>query len=304
MTALPDAEGTARPPAHFDRSADERTDAGLVDAVRRDPGTRVLVVRGDAARISGGPAPRLQWTSADAAPEGASWAFLGRDADGAALLLARVRDRERPDDTWMSLRAIGGALSAREAEIFTTAVGLGQWLDDFGFCPRCGHTAELRTAGWSRVCTACGAEHFPRTDPAVIVAVSSADRPDRLLLGSNAMWGADRFSCFAGFVEAGESAEGAVQRELLEEAGVRLEDVRYRRSQAWPYPRSLMLGFSARAVDDAQARPDGEEIAAVRWFTRSQIGDALQENGAGGLLLPGRSSIARELIEQWHRESA
>ncbi len=110
----------------------------------------------------------------------------------------------------------------------------------------------MRQAGWARHCPVCGREHFPRTDPAVIVAITSAHDPDRLLLGSNALWDANRFSCFAGFVEAGESLEAAVLREVREEAGVDVRDIRYRGSQAWPYPRSLMLGFLATsAADDA-----------------------------------------------------
>jgi NAD+ diphosphatase len=159
----------------------------------------------------------------------------------------------------------------------------------------------VRSAGWSRHCPSCGREHFPRTDPAVIVAITSARHPDRLLLGSNAMWAGTRFSCFAGFVEAGESLEAAVAREVREEAGVEVVDVRYRGSQAWPYPRSLMLGFLATATDDAAAEPDGDEILEVRWFERSEIGAGLA--GESDLLLPGRASIAHRLISDWHAGS-
>ncbi len=119
-----------------------------------------------------------------------------------------------------------------------------------------------------------------------------AHDPDLLLLGSNALWGADRYSCFAGFVEAGESLEAAVQREVAEESGIAVDVVTYRGSQAWPYPRSLMVGFLASAVDDGAARPDGAEIVAVRWFTRDEIGAALA--GESVMALPGlrRSRIA------------
>jgi NAD+ diphosphatase len=132
----------------------------------------------------------------------------------------------------------------------------------------------------------------------VIVAIGSARHPDRLLLGSNALWGADRYSCFAGFVEAGESLESAVVREVREEAGVDLVDVRFHGSQAWPYPRSLMVGFLATAADDDAAEPDGEEIVSVRWFTRDEVGAAL--DGASEFTLPGPASISRGLIEAWH----
>lgn len=131
----------------------------------------------------------------------------------------------------------------------------------------------------------------------MIVAVTSSHDPDLLLLGSNALWGLDRFSCFAGFVEAGESLEATVRREVAEECGVEVGAVRYRGSQAWPYPRSLMVGFLATAVDDDAARADGDEIAAVRWFTRAEIAAALR--GEGDVMLPGTASIAHRLIRDW-----
>src|SRR5699024_5367722 len=126
-----------------------------------------------------------------------------------------------------------------------TGVALGRWLRDARYCPGCGSLTTMAMSGWSKRCDACRREHFPRTDPAVIVAPMSADG-ERLLLGANAAWRGEMYSCFAGFVEAGESAETTVHRELAEETGVRLTDVRYLESQAWPYPRSLMLGFHAR----------------------------------------------------------
>ncbi len=167
-----------------------------------------------------------------------------------------------------------GDLPADEAEILGTAVALAGWLRDAAFCPACGTHTLVRQAGWSRHCPNCGREHFPRTDPAVIVLVSSADDPNRVLLGANAAWGGSRYSCFAGFAEAGESLEATVAREVFEEAGVRLTDIEYRGSQVWPYPRSLMLGFRARAIRDDEARADGAEIADVRWFDRSEVGAA------------------------------
>jgi len=160
----------------------------------------------------------------------------------------------------------------------------------------------LADAGWSRRCPSCGRQHFPRTDPAVIVAITSAVDPDILLLGTNALWDANHFSCFAGFVEAGESLESAVRREVAEESGITVATAEYRGSQAWPYPRSLMLGFLATAADDDAARADGDEIAALRWFTRDEIGAGLE--GEGDVVLPGTASIAHRLIRDWHAGTA
>lgn len=284
-----------------DRSAAERDRADLLDALRCATDTRVLAVRRDAAPVLDG---RLHLLDVPAVGDPAAWAFLGRTADGRALLLAALGDDAVvdgiPDAAWTALRTGSGDLPVGEAEVLTTAVALAGWLRDAAFCPACGARADVRHAGWSRHCPSCGREHFPRTDPAVIVLVTSAD--DRVLLGANAAWGGSRFSCFAGFAEAGESLEEAVEREVGEEAGVRLSDVEYRGSQSWPYPRSLMLGFRARVVDEAEARPDGDEIVEVRWFDRDEIGSALR--GEGPVQLPGPASIARRLIDAWFRGEA
>ncbi|SDQ07127.1 NAD(+) diphosphatase [Microbacterium sp. cf332] len=288
----------------FEPSPAERADDTLIERLRAESTTRVLQVRGDRARVRG---DRLVWAAAadvvEQAPS-AEWAFLGRASDGSARLVAASpaatadAGTDRDDEaTWSSLRTSGGDLVDEDAGAFVTAVALGRWFADFGFCPRCGSPARLRSAGWSRQCTGCGREQFPRTDPAVIVAVRDT-RDERLLLGQNASWAADgRFSTFAGFVEAGESLETAIRREVEEEAGVVVDDLEYRGSQAWPYPRSLMLGFHAVAADQPQARPDGEEIVAVRWFDRDEIRSALA--GEGPVALPGSASIARRLIADW-----
>lgn len=304
MTA-PDS--TSLPPLArpgLDRAAEERLTPGLVDALKTDAATRVLVIVGDSAPLATPDA--LLWRGPTEVPDGAEWAFLGRHDDGGALLAAVFPTQEdelfSAPAGWAGLRSAGAALTPAEAGAFVEALSLGRWLLDAPFCPACGHRTTLGDAGWSRRCPNCGRQHFPRTDPAVIVAITSAEDPDLLLLGSNALWGADRFSCFAGFVEAGESLEGAVRREVAEESGVEVGVVTYRGSQAWPYPRSLMVGFLAAALDDGAAEADGDEIAAVRWFTREEIGRALA--GEGDIVLPGRASIAHRLIADWHTERA
>ncbi|GAA1992412.1 NAD(+) diphosphatase [Microbacterium pumilum] len=298
-TQLPPLAGSA-----IDRAAEERATENLIESARADAASRVLVIAGDAAPLA--EPGRLMWSRAEDVPDGGVWAFLGRDPEGNALLTAVFATGEEPlfaaPAGWAGLRVVGGSLEQSDADAFVEALSLGRWLLDSPYCPACGTLADLGDAGWSRRCPHCGRQHFPRTDPAVIVAITSADDPDRLLLGSNALWGANRFSCFAGFVEAGESLEAAVRRELLEEAGVDAVDIRYRGSQAWPYPRSLMVGYLATAADDAAAEPDGEEIIAVRWFTRDEIGAGLA--GESDLLLPGRASIAHRLVSGWFKGDA
>jgi NAD+ diphosphatase len=288
----------------LNRAAEERTTPGLLDSARIDPASRVLVLDGDRAPLASPGA--LHWVAPEDAPESAAWAFLGRTAEGRPILLAAISGADaEPFDApagWRSLRTAGGDLADGDAAAFVTGLSLGRWLLDAPHCPACGALTMVVDAGWSRRCPSCGRQHFPRTDPAVIVAVTSPEDPDRLLLGSNALWGADRFSCFAGFVEAGESLEAAVVREVGEEAGVSVSHVRYRGSQAWPYPRSLMVGFLATADAEAAARPDGQEIVAVRWFSRDEIGAGLA--GESDLVLPGTASIAHRLIRDWHRGAA
>lgn len=285
-------------PRTFDRAAELRTEPDVIDRLRAEPDTRVVVVRDRRLRVQDGVVRRVAAAEVGAA----EWALLGRDADGAALLLASAPSETdsidaAPQERWLGLREAGD-LDPFEAEIFVTAIAVAGWLSDVRHCAACGDRLELRNGGWSRHCPGCGADHFPRTDPAVIVAVESADG-EKLLLGANARWRGTMYSCFAGFVEAGESMEDTVHRELAEEADVRLRELRYISSQPWPYPRSLMVGFRAVAADE-RAAGDGEEIIDVRWLTRAEIGTALAGEGPVGL--PGRSSIARQMIEQWYEE--
>lgn len=286
----------------LDRAADLREEPEVIDRLRHEPGTRAIVVREGRARVTSSALLRVPPSE----PVDAAWALLGRDADGTPLLLAALSPEVEvvdtaPDETWLGLRDLGARLEPAETELLIEALALAAWLRDAPFCPACGGATELRQAGWSRHCLVCGRQHFPRTDPAVIVAVESADG-ERLLLGANANWGGRMYSCFAGFVEAGESLESTVHREIEEESGVRLSALRYLSSQAWPFPRSLMVGFRAVVDDEAAARPDGEEIIDVRWFTRAEIASALE--GAGPVGLPGPASIARALIVDWLEDTA
>ena len=286
------------PVSPIDRSAADRDIPDALVVLAREPEARVLMLRRGRAPLDA--AGSLVLVPADGFPADRIVAFLGRDAVG-VVLLALLDDDVEADadaaphaDSWAELREVGGALSPVDAALFVEALSLARWIRDAPFCSACGGRAELRQAGWSRHCPACGREHFPRTDPAVIVAVTDGTR---LLLGSNAAWPAGRYSCFAGFVEAGESAEAALVREIEEEAGVVIDALEYVGSQAWPYPRSLMLGYLASTADSSAARPDGSEIIDVRWFERDEIAEALAAEG--DVTLPGSSSISRALIERW-----
>ena len=286
----------------LDRAAKLREEPGVLDRLRDDPSTRVIVVREGRVRVVDSALLRVS----PSAVVDATWALLGRDEDGAALLLAAAPPETdsldaAPDEIWLGLRDLGGRIDARESEILIGAIALAGWLRDAPFCPACGGATEVRQGGWSRRCLVCGRDHFPRTDPAVIVAVESRDG-ERLLLGANANWGGRMYSCFAGFTEAGESLEATVHREIEEESGVRLSSLRYISSQAWPFPRSLMVGFRAVVDDESTAVADGEEIIDVRWFTRAEIGSALDGDGPVGL--PGPASIARALIVDWYEDRA
>jgi NAD+ diphosphatase len=146
--------------------------------------------------------------------------------------------------------------------------------------------------GWVRTCASDEKEFYPRTDPAIIAAI--IDDEDRILLGSQGIWEDNRWSVLAGFVEPGESLSAAVEREIFEEAGVRVSDIEYLASQSWPFPYSLMVGFKARARGKQELIPDALEIEKLRWFSREEIEAEVHE-----ILLPGKLSIARALIENW-----
>jgi NAD+ diphosphatase len=286
------------------RDADARVRPELFAELAVDPACRVLPLWNGKAPMAG---DRLALSPAAAAADADVLFYLGRstepdtDADiGAPIVGAVITDAAaaaiEPDpERWVSLRDSGDSLGAGNSALLTAAVALVNWHASSGHCPRCGAATVPELAGWSRRCPACLNEIFPRTDPAVIVLVLDDD--DRLLLGSNVLWPAGRYSLLAGFVEAGESLENAVCREIAEESGLTVENPRYLGSQPWPFPRSMMLGFSARVaagVDPGDLRPDGEEIVDLRWFSREQ----LREESAT-LLLPGKTSIARHLIDLW-----
>ncbi|HWR86708.1 MAG TPA: NAD(+) diphosphatase [Rhodoglobus sp.] len=283
-----------------DRDAAARERPQLFDELWADPTTRILPIHQGTAMLSAPDA--LALLPAAAAPEGGLRVYLGRSLAESApepvgtpiVAVEYTDDPQLAEADWGNLRSLAGTLSDRDAGLFTEALAILNWHASHRFSPRSGEPTVVERGGWVRRDPVTGTEIFPRTDPAVIVGITDAD--DRLLLGSNALWEADRYSLLAGFVEPGESLEAAVQREILEESGLPVIDPVYLGSQPWPFPASLMVGFTAR-VDpafDGVPQADGDEIRDLRWFTRGELAAAL-----GEIKLPGRASIARAIIEQW-----
>lgn len=221
--------------------------------------------------------------------------FLGLRGEQ-AWFAARTAETDADAAPRIDLRSAAALWPGFEASVFAQARAVLHWQSRHRHCSVCGGALAFLRGGWLGRCGACAAEHYPRTDPAVIVAITDGER---LLLGRQASWPPHRYSTLAGFVEPGESLEQTVVREVFEESGVRVRASRYLASQPWPFPGSLMLGFVARAEPDEPRASD--ELEDARWFTRDQIGAAMRgESGAGGLLLSPSISISRWLIETWY----
>ena len=309
------ADGPPLARTALDRAAQHRTDEGwLADAWKRGKVLLIDVEKGGRALVRDRADGGVELVLADPAeaPEDAHY-FLGVDPDGTPLFMIDTALPELAGARPATLRDSGHLLDARDAGVFTAAAALGNWHVSHRYSPRSGRPTRAIEGGWSRV-DEDGQQMWPRTDPAMIVLVHDgvAGAEGRCLLGHNAAWGqagsVRRFSCLAGFVEPGESAEAAVVREVAEEVGVRLRSLHYEASQSWPYPGSLMLGFTAVADRDQRIVVDPEEIAEARWFTRTDITQMIEggyvEPGTGvAMNLPMRSSIAFFLIERWLTDS-
>ncbi len=307
--------GSVRPPrrppiapalARSELDRDYLSRLGGVDALLEDSSTRLVVLHeGRALGTSEGALALVDPTAVEVDPDAV--VFLGRarasSADleqGAAVLALVVSEADAvrlgEQGSWLDLRRVGALLTPRDAGLFTQALALANWHGTAAFSSATGEATSVAQAGWVRIDPSTGRESYPRTDPAVIVAVLDDD--DRILLGSNVEWDERRFSLLAGFVEPGESLEAAVIREIFEEAGLVVEDPEYRGSQPWPFPASLMVGFEARvaAGEPSEPRPDGTELRELRWFTREELA---ADAASGRVLLPGPASIARAIVEDW-----
>ena len=290
----------------LERYTEQRGDNDWIAARMLDPAARFLLLREDGRLLVNAgqrtmreldPAERQRFAAA------VEPAYLG-NAGGVDRFLLRL-DAELADAAacelgaeFVQLRHAGRHWPAFDAGLFAYALGLANWQGRTRYCSNCAAPLLLEAAGHRAKCTnpQCGMEHFPRTDPAVIVIVEYGDA---CLLGRMPRLPPGRFTTLAGFVEPGETLEDAVRREVFEEAGVRIADCDYHSSQPWPFPASIMLGFTARAED---ARIEvGPELAEARWFTAEQMLSGLAERS---LVLPPRVSVAYRLIEHWLQKSA
>ena len=311
--ALPGAEQ-----ARLDRDAAVRNDPVRIAAALDEPSARVLPMWRGKPLVAGAAADRLGWVAPGSAvlarateapiylgrlrgapqfaadisawePAGLDPAVLGGFSDDSL----QQHPAAPADHLFRELRAVMTRLDPAEAEIAATARALFNWHRSHGFCARCGQPSQVVAAGWQRACASCGAQHFPRTDPVVIMLVT---RGNRVLLGRSPAFPERMYSLLAGFVEPGETVEAAVRREVLEETGIRVGAVRYLASQPWPFPASLMLGCAGEALEDKIAI-DPAELADARWATREEV---LEAFAGGGDFQPARpGAIAHFLLTAW-----
>jgi NAD+ diphosphatase len=287
----------------LDRAVERRDDdAWIAAALENAASLFVPVWRGrHLARLDAQGNPQAVFLRADEAEalraDAQAWVFLGL-LEGKACFALEIGGEDplaflpEGSGAFEDLRNLAGTLPAPEAAVLAHARAMMHWRARHRFCGVCGHPCEPRSAGHIMRCTHCGAEHFPRTDPAVIMLVV---RGERALLGhSHRFPRLNMYSTLAGFVEPGETLEEAVAREVWEETGVRVGRVFYHSSQPWPFPASIMLGFYAEGLSE-EIRIDPQELRDARWFTREEI----RNHKALGFALPRGDSIARRLIEDW-----
>jgi len=290
----------------LDRGERERRDEEWIRNKAQDPASKFLPMWGPRVLLSVNSPPVLGWLSLDELGQAgcdSEPVFLGTQ-DGVACFAVDLSRSDAAADhlqgvlscVFEDCRAAAEQISLPEAGILAQGRAQINWHSRHGFCSVCGHQTEVRRGGQKRVCPACSTEHFPRVDPVIIAVVADGDR---CLLGQSRgrLARMNRYSCLAGFVEQGETVEEAVAREVMEEAGIKVRNVRYHSSQPWPFPSSLMIGCHAEAAT-TEIVIDDEEMTDVKWFDREEVILALEEKSEK-LLLPGRIAIAHHLIKSW-----
>lgn len=290
----------------LDRDERHRRDAAYLATSLQDDSTRVLPIWKLAPLVREGDEKRLAWATPAILDghTGPEPVFLGV-ADGRAHFAVDLSAHTDPLDdfgwsgaaSFPDLRATVGLLPPGEGGIAAQARQIVDWHARHGFCPNCGAKTRAKDGGWSRICTSCSSEHFPRTDPVVIMLVTDGAR---CLLGRQSGWPQPMMSALAGYVEAGETLEEAVRREVREEAGIEVGAVRYLASQPWPFPASLMIGCEAQALTD-RIEIDANELESADWFTRDEVKAAL-EAPTQRLGVPPPLAIAHHLIRAWVAE--
>ena len=293
----------------IDRAAHIRVDADKLFALEGDRKARAYVVHRDSLLVTqGADGTRALLTLDEARKFGANpgTIFLGLQEGapifGMGITAAAAEDlMGRQDVAVENLRAVAasGAVPARELSTIAMAKSLVSWHQRHGYCANCGARTSMADGGWKRFCPSCKTEHFPRTDPVVIMLVTAGNK---CLMGRQSQFPPTMWSCLAGFVEAAETIEQAVQREILEEAGIHCTDVRYYMTQPWPYPSSLMIGCTARATT-TDITVDRNELEDARWFTRDEAITMLAKNHAEGLTGPHPVAIAHHLLANWIAET-
>jgi NAD+ diphosphatase len=289
----------------LDRAAHLRTDEAKLLALEAQPDARAYVVYRDSLvvkREASGPRALLGLDEARQFGANPGTIFLGlRDGApvfGMGISPAAVEQLLTRDDAAVSeLRgmAMHGVVPANELSAIAMAKSLVNWHQRHGYCANCGARSAMKEGGWKRDCPSCKAEHFPRTDPVVIMLVTSGDK---VLLGRQKHFLPGMYSCLAGFVEAAETIEDAVRREIFEESGIRCTDVRYYMTQPWPYPSSLMIGCTARALND-EIVVDRSELEDARWFGRAEATLMIRREHPDGLAGPHPFAIAHHLLGRW-----
>lgn len=307
----------------FDRDAARRNDANYLNSLKDSPNTSYILVtaRGEVAIKSDhvyGQAPHGGLTPPDLAHMEAEQLlelnhaqvaqlpfspqepyYLGKYGEKSYFALRVEAPSQQLEENWQHcfapLRAVAGMLEPYQGELAAAAVALATWDKNTKFCERCGVSLKLACAGWEKHCTACAHITYPRTDPAIIVAIT--DDAERLLLIHGATWQPGRYSVVAGFVEAGESLEAAVAREALEETGIKVSQTSYCSSQPWPFPRSLMFAFTARAGGQQEPKADMQEVGHAFWASREEFTQLVLE---GKVIVPGRASSGHALVRAWY----